>query len=154
MSPLSAIRYREILQREHFPLPEQIAGTDAEYLRKDVRLGYRAPYIHELAESVLSGKTVLDTFKDPELPTEELRKKLLAIKGIGNYAAASLLMILDRYDFVPADSWAFKVVSFEWYEGKPVGEKEVKKAFEQWGTWKGLAYWFWDWAYKHEAEIL
>ncbi len=39
-----------------------------------------------------------------------------------------------------------KLVSREWYNGEPVGPKEVEAAFERWGKWKGLAYWFWDWS--------
>jgi 3-methyladenine DNA glycosylase/8-oxoguanine DNA glycosylase len=27
----------------------------------------------------------------------------------------------------------------------PVGKAEVEAAFERWGEWRGLAYWFWDW---------
>jgi hypothetical protein len=38
------------------------------------------------------------------------------------------------------------MVSREWHGGEPVGRAEVEAAFEHWGEWKGLAYWFWDWA--------
>ena len=27
-------------------------------------------------------------------------------------------------------------------------EDEVEAAFENWGKWKGLAYWFWNWEYQ------
>ena len=76
---------------------------------------------------------------------DELRKQLLSIKGVGPYAAATLLMLLGRYDFLPVDSWSFKLVSTEFHGGNPVGKAEVEAAFEQWGEWKALAYWFWDW---------
>ncbi len=59
-------------------------------------------------------------------------------------------MILGRYDFLPVDSWALKVVSHEWYAGEPIGKKEVEAAFERWGKWKGLVFWFWDWSYIQE----
>jgi hypothetical protein len=26
----------------------------------------------------------------------------------------------------------------------------VENAFEKWGEWKGLVYWFWDW--QHRAD--
>ncbi len=82
------------------------------------------------------------------MPTDEVRKSLLAIKGIGPYAAANLLMLLARYDYLPVDSWARTLVSHEWYEGEPVGEKEIQDAFVDWGEWRGLAYWCWDWRYN------
>ncbi len=66
---------------------------------------------------------------------------------MGKYAVANLLILLGRYDFLPIDSWALKVVSKEWHNGKNIGSKEVEAAFEKWGEWKGLAYWFWNWSY-------
>ena len=68
------------------------------------------------------------------------------IKGTGDYAAANLLMILGRGDFIPVDSWALKVVSKEWHNGQPIGRPQVEAAFATWGEWKGLAYWFWNYA--------
>ena len=115
------------------------------------RLGYRSPYVLKLARSVASGVLALESLKTADIPTTQLRQRLLAIKGVGDYAAANLLMLLGRYDFVPVDSWAVKMVSHEWYGGEPVGRAEVEAAFERWGEWKGLAYWFWDWSYAGEA---
>ena len=145
--------------RHAFPTPDQLAVTDKETLRSATRLGYRAPYVLELARSVASGTLRLHSgqaldlegFKTADIPTPQLRKQLLAIKGVGEYAAASLLMLLGRYDFVPVDSWALKLVSHEWYGGEPIGRAEVEAAFDHWGEWKGLAYWFWDWSYTGEA---
>jgi 3-methyladenine DNA glycosylase/8-oxoguanine DNA glycosylase len=134
--------------RMAFPAPEQVAAADEEMLRGEVRLGYRAPYVLELARSVASGALDLEALKHTDLPTSELRKRLLALKGVGAYAAANLLMILGRYDFLPVDSWALKMVSHEWYGGDPVSTAEVEAAFAHWAEWKGLAYWFWDWSYK------
>ena len=134
-------------ERCAFPTPEQIAASDEHTLRTNTRLGYRSPYVLGLARAVAEGQLDLETFKTSDLPTLELRKRLLAIKGIGGYAAANLLMILGRYDYLPIDSWALKVVSSEWHNGEPIGPDEVEAAFERWGEWKGLAYWFWDWSY-------
>ncbi|HZD55345.1 MAG TPA: hypothetical protein VE136_01375 [Anaerolineales bacterium] len=136
--------------RHAFPNPDQLAIANVEKLRKETRLGYRAPYVLELAQSIASGNLDLEALKTSDLPTAELRKQILAIKGVGAYAAANLLMILGRYDFIPVDSWALKMVSHEWYGGEPVGPAEVETAFENWGEWKGLAYWFWDWSYRAE----
>jgi 3-methyladenine DNA glycosylase/8-oxoguanine DNA glycosylase len=137
--------------RRAFPTPDQLAATDQETLRSAAGLGYRAPYVLELARSVVSGTLDLEGFKTADIPTSQLRKQLLAIKGVGEYAAANLLMLLGRYDFVPVDSWALKMVSHESYGGEPVGQAEVEAAFEHWAEWKGLAYWFWDWSYTGEA---
>jgi 3-methyladenine DNA glycosylase/8-oxoguanine DNA glycosylase len=137
--------------RHAFPTAERLAATDEETLRGAARLGYRAPYVLQLARSVASGTLDLESLKTADITTPELRKQLLAIKGVGKYAAANLLILLGHYDFVPVDSWALKMVSHEWYGGEPVGQAEVEAAFARWGEWKGLAYWFWDWSYGGEA---
>jgi len=131
-----------------FPTPEKIAASSDAVLREKVRVGYRAPAIHELATRVACGDLDVESFRTSTLPTLELRKELLKIRGIGPYAAANLLMILGRSDFIPIDSWALKMVSHEWYRGRPVTVKQVEKRFAKWGEFKGLAYWFWDWKYN------
>ena len=128
-----------------FPTPESIADSSPEEIKEKVRVGYRAPAIHELAVRVASGEFDLEALKTSSLPTLELRKELIKIKGVGPYAAANLLLILGRPDFIPIDSWALKLVSNEWYRGKPITAKEVEKRFEKWGEFKGFAFWFWEW---------
>ncbi len=130
-----------------FPTPQSIAASSPDVLREKVRVGYRAPAIHELAVRVASGEFDLEALKTSSLPTLELRKELLKINGVGPYAAANLLLILGRSDFIPIDSWALKLVSNEWHRGKPVTAKDVEKRFEKWGEFKGFAFWFWDWKY-------
>lgn len=135
-------------EKRAFPSPAEIAASSPEVLREVVRVGYRAPAIHELAVRVASGELDLEALKTSDLPTLELRKDLLRIKGVGPYAAANLLLILGRGDFIPVDSWALKLVSHEWYGGGPVTSKQVEAAFAEWGEFQGLAYWFWDWKYQ------
>jgi 3-methyladenine DNA glycosylase/8-oxoguanine DNA glycosylase len=137
--------------RHAFPAPNQLAPVNENTLRSAAGLGYRAPYVLELAEAVASGSLDLESLRTTDAPTAEVRQRLLAIKGVGSYAAANLLMLLGHYDFLPVDSWARKMVSHEWYGGGPVGWAEVEAAFEDWDAWKGLAFWFWDWSYGGEA---
>ena len=128
-----------------FPTPESIAASKPDYIKEKIRVGYRAPAIHQLAIRVASGQLDLESLKNSDLPTLELRKELMRINGIGTYAAANLLMLLGRHDFIPIDSSALAAVSHEWYKGSPVTAKDVEKHFAKWGEFKGLAFWFWDW---------
>jgi 3-methyladenine DNA glycosylase/8-oxoguanine DNA glycosylase len=114
-------------------------------LRELCRMGYRDQYVHELSQRVGSGELDLETLKTSSLSTPELRKELMTIKGVGGYAAANLLMLLGRYDYVPVDSWALKVVAGEFFGGEKVTPRQVLSTFEQWGKWQGLAFWFWEW---------
>jgi 3-methyladenine DNA glycosylase/8-oxoguanine DNA glycosylase len=133
--------------RQAFPTPDRLAALDAQRLRLAGRLGYRAPYVLELARAVVSGDLDLESLKTTDEPTDQLRTRLLQINGVGVYSAANLLAMLGRYEYIPVDSWARKLVSHEWHKGEPVRSVEVESAFERWGEWKGLAYWFWDWSY-------
>jgi 3-methyladenine DNA glycosylase/8-oxoguanine DNA glycosylase len=135
-------------EKRVFPSPASIAATTPEVLKEAVRVGYRAPALHQLAVRVASGQLDLESLKTSTLPTLELRKFLMTINGVGPYAAANLLMILGRHDFIPIDSYALKMVSHEWYEGQPITAKEVEQRFAHWGEFKGLAFWFWDWTYN------
>lgn len=149
--PVTSIHHEHstlIADNKAFPTPEAIAASNPAYLKEKIRAGYRAPAIHDLAVRVASGKYDLEALKTASLPTLELRKELMSIKGVGPYAAANLLLILGRSDFIPVDSWALKLVSHEWYRGEPVTAREVEKRFEKWGRYKGLAFWFWDWKYN------
>jgi len=111
--------------RHAFPTPERLAQVDEAELREQVRMGYRAPYLLELAREITDGSLDLEAYKTSSLPTPALRKELLRIKGVGGYAAATLLMILGRYDYVPVDSWALKLISNEFFGGAPVTPKQV-----------------------------
>ena len=131
--------------RKAFPTAEAIASTHRDEFVSRVRMGYRAPFVAELSRRVASGELALEVLKNSPLTTPELRKELLGIKGVGGYAAANLLMLLGRYDFVPVDTWALKVVSNEFFRGEKVTPKQVLETFAPWGKWQGLVYWFWDW---------
>jgi 3-methyladenine DNA glycosylase/8-oxoguanine DNA glycosylase len=125
-----------------FPSPQAIVAAGEAVLREEVRLGYRAPYIFDLARRVSDGELDLEAWRTSPASTGELRKQLLQIKGVGPYAAASLLMLLGRYDYIGVDSWARKLVSRQFYQGQPVRESEIQAAFERYGAWRALAYWF------------
>lgn len=130
--------------RKAFPTAARLARTRETTLRA-LGLGYRAPYLLRLARDVAAGRTDLDALADPARPTDEIRRDLLRLPGIGPYGAATLLGILGRYDYIGVDTEAVSAVSTGFYNGQPVGEKEVNAVFAKWGRFKALAYWFWDW---------
>ena len=92
-----------------FPTPEALAkaGEDAIFALKT---GFRAAYIHDAAQKVLSGEVDLDFVKscdDYARCTEELCK----IKGIGpKVASCARLVGFGKYDAFPVDVWIKKVI--------------------------------------------
>ncbi len=125
-----------------FPTPEAIARVPPELFARTVGLGYRAPYVHELAARAASGDLDLEGLASSDLPTPELEKELRAIKGVGPYAAATLLMLLGRYDSLAVDSVFRDFVSRKYFDGEGATDAELRAVYEPWGRWKYLAYWF------------
>lgn len=128
-----------------FPTPEAIAAAPAETFTETVRLGYRGDYIYTLARRVADGELDLEQLMDSGMPTEALRKELLAIKGVGNYAAATVLMLLGRYDELAVDTEFRSFVSRKYYAGQRPSDQEAQAIYEEWGKWKYLAFWFDAW---------
>jgi 3-methyladenine DNA glycosylase/8-oxoguanine DNA glycosylase len=67
---------------------------------------------------------------------------LKGIKGIGDYAAASMLMLLGRYDEIPVDTIFRDFMSGHYFTGAPFDQSQALEVYAQWGRWKALAYWF------------
>lgn len=128
-----------------FPTPEAVAEAGKNYLQGEVKMGYRASSITQLSRQVARGDLDLEGLKHSPLEAEELYKRLKSIKGVGQYAAAHILTLLGRYDYLGVDTWARRLVSERFFAGVPVTDKEVQEVFAPWGKWRYLAYWFWDW---------
>ena len=124
-----------------FPTPESITSLSLEEFKVRVRLGYRAGYIYELCTRITSGDLNLKKLLDVSAPTEEIKKRLTAIKGVGNYAAASMLMLLGRYDQIPVDTVFRSFMKNKYFQDKQFSEEEGLRVYEEWGQWKYLAYW-------------
>lgn len=125
-----------------FPLPEAIARTETGALSEAVGLGYRGPYVHELASRVAGGELDLDALAESDRPTGELERALRDLKGVGPYAAATLLMLIGRYDVLAVDSVFRSFVAERYYGGEPPSDDEARAVYDDWGRWRYLAYWF------------
>ncbi len=129
-----------------FPAAEAIASVPLETFSSSVNLGYRRPYVHALAVRVVSGELHLESLLDPSLPTSDVKKKLLTIKGVGNYAATNLLMLLGRYDELAVDTVFRQFVNKKYFPEKRPSDRETLAIYDDWGSWKYLAYWFDIWS--------
>src|SRR5262249_9953081 len=89
-----------------FPTPEAMAAKSARFYEKEIRAGYRAAALAELSRAVASGKLDPEAWLSSDLPTEELKKRILAIRGAGPYTAENLLKLLGRYEGLGLDSWS------------------------------------------------
>jgi 3-methyladenine DNA glycosylase/8-oxoguanine DNA glycosylase len=124
-----------------FPTPEAIAGVTESFLRREIRSGYRSPYLLELARNVAAGKIDLESWRRSPLPTAELYNAVLSVKGIGAYAAGNILKLLGRYDYLGLDSWVRKQFADLHRNGRKVSDKSIETFYKPYGKWKGLFFW-------------
>lgn len=125
-----------------FPEPAAVAAAGKTYLEEQVRLGYRSASVARIAKDVAEGRLDLESWVHSALPTQELRRRLLALPGVGPYAAATLLMILGRYDELAIDTELRAHVRRKYYRDTPPTESQIRDVYERWGRWRYLGYWF------------
>ena len=127
--------------RRSFPSPEAMAAMPLEFFVDEVRAGYRAPYLKELAERVASGELNVERWLTSPLSTVELTKEIKGVKGVGPYAAENLLKLLGRYDGLALDSWTrarfFQIRN----SGKKANDKKIARYYSRFNEWRGLALW-------------
>jgi 3-methyladenine DNA glycosylase/8-oxoguanine DNA glycosylase len=125
--------------RRAFPDAETMAKKNERFYRDLVRSGYRAPHLVKIARDVSSGKLDLESFRAIE-DTGELREKLLALPGIGPYAAENLLRLLGHYDFLGLDSWCRGRLK-ELYPRTRDVDRFAARRYKPFGRFMGLAMW-------------
>ena len=124
-----------------FPTAEQMAGVSVDFYRNEIRAGYRSAYFAELAEKVANGKINPESWLASDLPTNELKKEMKSIKGVGDYAAENLLKLVGRYDGLALDSW-LRSQFYKKHNGEQIcHDKQIEKHYERFGDWRGLAIW-------------
>lgn len=125
-----------------FPTPEAMAGAGEDFYRDVVRAGYRGRYMLTLARSVAEGAVDVEAFDAPreELPDDELERRLLALPGVGPYAAAHVMMLLGRYSRLILDSWTRPTYARLAGAGE-VRDADIIRRFSSYGPYAGLAFW-------------
>ena len=86
-----------------FPTPAQLAARTEDELR-DLKLGYRAPYVQRTAEMVAGGEA--DPATAREYDYEAARDYLTQFVGVGDKVADCVLLFsLGYLEAVPLDTW-------------------------------------------------
>jgi len=122
-----------------FPTAHQLAAAGEKFLEREVRTGYRSPYLIELAERVASG--TLDFSRWLRLKEDELYREIVSIKGIGPYAAGNLMRLLGYYQHLALDSWCRPQYSKLYRNGRKVSDKTIGRHYGKYGQWCGLVLW-------------
>lgn len=126
-----------------FPTPEAMAGSQQRFYREVVRAGYRAPYLRTLARMVASGEVDLERLGEPDngLTDDEVEEALVALPGVGPYAAAHIGLMLGRYSRLILDSWTRPKYVRVRGSKRPVSDAAIVRRFRPYGRYAGLAFW-------------
>jgi N-glycosylase/DNA lyase len=142
-----------------FPTPEAMAGADERFYREVVKAGYRGAYLTTLARSVTDGSVDLEALA-PSAPAppsdDEVEAALLALPGVGPYAAAHVMMTLGRHSRLILDSWTRPTYARVIGRTAPPSDAAIRRRFARYREHAGLAFWLFltkDWVADAPPEV-
>ncbi len=120
-----------------FPTPEAILKEGVDFL-KDMGTGFRAKYIIDAAERILSGRTDFGYLEDCN-DTDECIRHLSEIYGVGpKVASCALLFSFEKYDAFPRDVWINRVLAKHFSEDfDPALLGDYRGIIQQWLFYSG-----------------
>ncbi len=121
-----------------FPSADELSKATEEELM-ECKTGFRAKYIIDAVQKCISGEISFEKFKD--MPTDEVRKELMTIKGVGpKVADCVMLFSMGRSDAFPTDVWVKRVMSYFYFDGNDTPIKTIhKSAYDKFGEYAGFA---------------
>jgi N-glycosylase/DNA lyase len=131
-----------------FPSPTVMAEASDDFYRDVARTGYRGAYLQAIARGVADGTLDLEILDGrSDLPDDEVAARLLALPGVGPYAAAHAMMLLGRYGRLILDSWTRPTYA-RIAQYKKVKDTTIERRFRRYKDFAGLAFWLYitrDW---------
>ena len=138
-NPDAAASETSTFKRHSFPTPADLAEAGEGELRR-LKLGFRAPYVHQASVAVLEGR--LDLQHLIRAPYAESKAELMALKGIGDKIADCIaLMSLEKLEAFPIDVWVRRALA-DWYfpgQKTPTNRTLLPWAQEYFGRYAGYA---------------
>ena len=129
----------ETITRNTFPKPVDLAEAGEAELRR-LKLGFRAPYVHQAAIAVAEKRLDLEYLV--AAPYQEAKAELMALKGIGDKIADCIaLMSLEKMQAFPIDVWVRRALA-DWYfpdEKTPTNRVLLEWAQGYFGRYAGYA---------------
>ncbi|KAK9095739.1 hypothetical protein Sjap_021236 [Stephania japonica] len=154
--PMPSTSDHETIGIGDFPTPEELANIDPNVLGRRCNLGYRAPRIVKLAQSITRGEFQLQQLQQQEeeeeallhgpsstLVYDRLAKQLMKIDGFGPFTCANVLVCMGFYQVIPIDTETIrhiKTVHAPSCTTKTV-QNDVHKVYAKYAPFQFLAYW-------------
>jgi N-glycosylase/DNA lyase len=134
-----------------FPNAELLATTPARWFKDVARMGYRGPYVKDIAKDVHAGRLDLEALLPHSLEEEAredaVEQALRELPGIGPYAAAHIMQLLGYHHRLVLDS-ATRPKYLALTKKKRASDKTIVRDFKRYGPYAGLAFWLFitrDW---------
>ncbi len=129
-----------------FPTIDKLASAGEEFF-KSIGAGYRAVYLDRVAKELQNE----DVESWRALDTEELRKRLMSLHGVGRKVADCILLFgFQRYDVFPVDTWIKKVFE-DTYKNVPA-DKMSTLLVQKYQKYAGFVQ-QWLFYYKREKKV-
>ena len=127
-----------------FPRPAQLARRRPATLRARCRVGYRDQRLVDLAKLFVRGEVDPAWFEDPANDDETVRKALIDLPGIGPYAAANIMQLINRYSRIAIDTETYRHAKASLGMAGSDGQlhKRVTAHYDRFGRQKFRSYWF------------
>jgi 3-methyladenine DNA glycosylase/8-oxoguanine DNA glycosylase len=135
-----------------FPDAALLAKTPERWFKDVARMGYRAPYVRQIARDVRAGKLDLEallpsTEAEEEAEEEAVEEALRELPGVGPYAAAHIMQLLGFHHQLILDS-STRPRYLKLSGKKRASDKTIVRTFKRYGPYAGLAFWLFvtrDW---------
>ncbi|MBE2230483.1 MAG: DNA-3-methyladenine glycosylase 2 family protein [Chitinophagaceae bacterium] len=131
--------FRRLREKTGYVTPAKILALTDEEMRACYFTRQKMGYARELAKTIQSGQLVLKHFRS--LPDEEVRARLLPVKGIGHWTIDVFLMhALQRTDLFPLGDIAL-VNSLKHVKQLPahISKEEMLAIAEPWRPYRTIA---------------
>jgi N-glycosylase/DNA lyase len=107
-----------------FPTRARIAEIPEHELR-ECKMGFRAPYLRETAQMIMSGEVNLDSLG--RLPLHDARCELVKLPGVGAKIADCALLFGFGFDQAfPVDVWVMKALRQLYFPRRRVSLKKLR----------------------------
>ena len=134
--------------------PERMIDAGEDVLRREARVGYRAPFLVAAARAAAEGALDRLDAEAPGLEAGELVARLRALPGVGPATAGFLCLLLGRYDRPAVDSATIRSASARWFDGRRPTPAEVLAKVAPAGPFAGLVlYWATIRAWQREIGL-
>jgi len=127
--------------RHTFPSAADMANQTERFYRREIKAGYRSPYLLELARRVAYGDLHIERVRNGELAEQEKIDLFANIMGVGPYALGNLLRLHSVYDRYAHDSWITAEYAKRYHDGRKVSERTIERRYEAFSPYQGLIYW-------------